>query len=438
MATVQRSERMMLFIIGSVQFINILDFMMVMPLGPDFSRALGIPLSHVGYIGGSYTAAASVSGLAGAFFLDRFDRKRALIVCLAGLVIGTALGGFATGLGTLMAARLVAGAFGGPATSLAMSIVADLVPNERRGMAMGAVMGAFSVASVLGVPLGLKLALWGSWRTPFFAVAAAGAVIGLLAAWALPPVRANKDAAKTREPTPLRVLLTRRSMLLSWTMTATVMGAGFIILPNIASYVQENLGFPRTSLGTLYLIGGALSFGVMRGGGWLVDRYGSFATGSAACGLILVALYLGFINYPQWLPVMVLWPFFMGALALRNVSYNTLTSKVPSQLERARFMSIQSAVQHMASAVGAFGSASLLTVAANGSLNGVERMAFVSMALTALIPFFLWRVERHVMRPDLRARTGTQPHDPQSGVTSSGPGMPRPPPPSDPSSGHGR
>ncbi len=428
MLPVQRSERMMLFIIGSVQFINILDFMMVMPLGPDFSRALGIPLSHVGYIGGSYTAAASLTGLAGAFFLDRFDRKKALIVCLAGLVLGTALGGFATGLGTLMAARLVAGAFGGPATSLAMSIVADLVPTERRGKAVGAVMGAFSVASVLGVPLGLKLALWGSWRTPFFAVAAAGLLILVLAAWALPPVRAHLDAAKAQRVTPLRALLTRRSMLLSWTLTATVMAAGFLVLPNIASYAQENLDFPRERLGTLYLIGGALSFGVMRGGGWLVDRFGSFATGGAACALILLALYLGFINYPAWLPVMVLWPFFMGALALRNVAYNTLTSKVPTQTERARFMSIQSAVQHMASAVGAFGAANLLSEAADGSLVGVEGMALLSMALTAFVPFMLWRVERHVTRPDLKSRSGMQPHDLQSGVTSSGAGMPPPPP----------
>jgi hypothetical protein len=37
-------------------FVNVLDFMMVMPLGPDFAAALDIPTSHLGYIGGSYTA----------------------------------------------------------------------------------------------------------------------------------------------------------------------------------------------------------------------------------------------------------------------------------------------------------------------------------------------------------------------------------------------
>ena len=85
------SEAKVVFAVGAVQFVNILDFMMVMPLGPDFARALGIPLSHLGYIGGSYTAAASVSGIAGAFFLDRFDRRKALAVAMLGLTLGLSL-----------------------------------------------------------------------------------------------------------------------------------------------------------------------------------------------------------------------------------------------------------------------------------------------------------------------------------------------------------
>ena len=53
------SERMVVLLVAAVQFVNILDFMMVMPLGPDFAAALGIPTSHIGMIGGSYTLAAA-------------------------------------------------------------------------------------------------------------------------------------------------------------------------------------------------------------------------------------------------------------------------------------------------------------------------------------------------------------------------------------------
>jgi len=144
------SERTVIFLIGAVQFVNILDFMMVLPLGPFFAGPLGIPASRIGVIGGSYTAAAAISGIACSFFLDRFDRRKALGVAVAGLVMATALGGFSVGFGSIVFARILAGFFGGPATSLSLSIVADVIPAERRGKALGAVMGSFSVAAVLG------------------------------------------------------------------------------------------------------------------------------------------------------------------------------------------------------------------------------------------------------------------------------------------------
>src|SRR5262249_50595409 len=108
------AERRIVLLIGAVNFINVLDFMIVLPLGPDFARALAIPASDIGFIGGAYSAAACVAGLVVSFFLDRFDRRRALAACMAGLVVGTALGGVAFDLPSLLLARVVAGLFGGP------------------------------------------------------------------------------------------------------------------------------------------------------------------------------------------------------------------------------------------------------------------------------------------------------------------------------------
>src|ERR1043165_5939732 len=122
------SEGRLLFLLGAVQFINVVDFVMVLPLGPDFARALNIPTHQLGLIAGSYTASAAIAGLVGATFLDRFDRRRALVVAMLGLVLGTATGGAALGLGSMLLARVLAGAFGGPASSLSLSILTDVVP----------------------------------------------------------------------------------------------------------------------------------------------------------------------------------------------------------------------------------------------------------------------------------------------------------------------
>jgi predicted MFS family arabinose efflux permease len=391
------SERAIVFCVGAVQFVNILDFMIVLPLGPDFATALNIPLSQIGYVGGSYTAAASISGLAGAFFLDRFDRKKALSVAMVGLVLGTLSGAFATGLGTLMLARVVAGAFGGPATSLSYSIIADVIPPERRGRAMGAVMGAFSIASILGVPAGLELARRGGWRLPFIAVAVLGAVLGTYAHAVLPPMFGHLALARKRRFGRDLLELVRLDVALSLMLTTFVMGSSFIIVPSIAPYLLYNLGYPRARLGLLYLVGGAVSFVAMRGVGVLVDRFGSARVATFGTLFVSTVVYTGFARVPPALPVMLIFVLFMLAMAFRNVAYNTLTSKVPRADERARFSSIQSAVQHLASALGAFGTTQLLTERADHSLVGVDHTAYVSIGLGLCALPFLWVVEHRVL-----------------------------------------
>ncbi|NTX65217.1 MFS transporter [Myxococcus sp. CA051A] len=393
----QVSERWVVFLIGAVQFVNILDFVMVMPLGPDFAKGLGIASSHIGTIGGAYTAAASVAGLAGGYFLDRFDRRKALAVSMLGLVLATAAGGLATGMSTLLMARVVAGIFGGPATSLSLSIIADLIPVERRGRALGAVMGAFSIASVAGVPMALKLAEHGGWRLPFFVVAGLGLLVALGAIFFLPPVRGHLVNGRGPVQTVgVLELLGRREVQLSYLMTAVVMMAGFVLIPNISAYLQQNLGYPRDMLWLPYFVGGIVSFITLRLAGPLVDRLGAFKVGTAGSLLVLVATYVGFVRYPQWLPIPLLFVLFMTAMGVRNVSYNTLTSRVPDNPVRARFMSLQSAVQHMAAALGAFLSAQLLTDLPDGTLGGMGLVAGVSMGMSLLLPPVLWVVERQV------------------------------------------
>lgn len=414
------SERALVAVVTLVQFINVLDFMMVMPLGPDFARALGIPTSHLGYIGGSYTAAAMLAGLAGSLFLDKLGRRQALTVAMAGLAVGTAAGGFATGLASLMTARIVAGAFGGPATSVSVSIIADVIPVERRGKALGAVMAAFSVSSVLGVPFGLKLAEVGGWRAPFFAVAALGVLVTAVTALVLPPLRGHLTPQAPRvepsgddrsyrasprmvpgdPPVSTAALLARPTVIASYAMTAVTMMGGFALIPNISGYVQMNLGYPRSKIGLLYFAGGMMSFVVLPLAGRLVDRFGSLAIALPATASLVAVIYGGFVAWPPWFAPPVMFVLFMSSTGFRNVAYHTLVTRVPGPAERARFMSVQSAVQHGASSLGAVMSTWLLREE-GGRLVGMGRVAGLAMAMMACVPPLMAAVERR-----LRAERG--------------------------------
>jgi predicted MFS family arabinose efflux permease len=388
-------------LIAAVQFVNVLDFVMIMPMGPILAKALDISQARLGILNGSYTAAASVTGLLGAFFLDRFDRRVALTVALGGLVLGTAAGGFATDLPTLLLARVVAGAFGGPATSLSFSIISDVIPPAFRGRAMGTVMGAFSLASILGIPAGLTLAESFGWHMPFFALAALGVVVTAIAASLLPPLTGHLNGAH-HVWAELRSLVTLPLVRRSYLLTTVVMMAGFVLIPNIAPFVELNLGLPSEKLKWAYLCGGLASFGTTQSAGRLVDTYGSFRVGAAGALMVMGVVFAFF--YLQWSAVSpgVIYLAFVGfmvANGMRNVSYNTLASKVPAPEVRARFQSLQSAVQHAAAALAAFLSATLLTKAGpepQAILVGMPRLAVLSMALSACIPLLMRGVERGV------------------------------------------
>ena len=399
-------ERKIIGLLAAVSFVNILDFMMVMPLGPDFARALGIPASNLGIIGGSYTAAAAVAGLASSFFLDRFDRRTALAVAMLGLVLGTAAGGMAVGLKSLVASRVIAGMFGGPATSLGLSILADVVPLERRGRAMGTLMGAFSAASVFGVPAGLRLARLGDWRTPFFAVAGIGVVLIVAAIAVMPPLRGHLvrkaspedpgSAPQLARPPGAPPLLREPAVLLSLAATVCVFSGGFAVIPNLSAYLQQNLGYPRAGLETLYLVGGLVSFVAMRIGGTMVDRRGPVLVTAIGTGLLVLDLLLGFVPPRPLLPVMVIFVVFMLANSVRSVALHTLSSRVPYPAERARFMSVQSAVQHLSAAIGALMSSVLLRERPDGALAGMAGVCLFAAALATLVPFLIAAVARRV------------------------------------------
>src|SRR3990172_6167421 len=83
-----RRERLVLFLLAAVQFTTIVDFMIVMPLGPQLMRTLQIGPAQFGLIVSSYTFAAGAAGLVASSIVDRFARRTTFIVLFAGVLFG--------------------------------------------------------------------------------------------------------------------------------------------------------------------------------------------------------------------------------------------------------------------------------------------------------------------------------------------------------------
>ena len=74
-----RRELLLLLSLAGIQFTHIVDFMIMMPLGPQLTRLFGISFAEFGLLVSAYTVAAGLSGLFATTFIDRFDRKHLLL-----------------------------------------------------------------------------------------------------------------------------------------------------------------------------------------------------------------------------------------------------------------------------------------------------------------------------------------------------------------------
>ena len=132
-------ERYLLLTLAGIQFSHILDFMIMMPLGPILIKAFGIGTHEFGLLVASYSFSAALSGLFAATFIDRFERKRLLLVMFGFFGLATLACGLAPGYATLLIARGLAGAFGGVMGAMVQTIVGDVIPFARRAKASGIV-----------------------------------------------------------------------------------------------------------------------------------------------------------------------------------------------------------------------------------------------------------------------------------------------------------
>jgi hypothetical protein len=243
-------ERLLLLTLAGIQFAHILDFMIMMPLGPVLMKELGVGTHEFGLLVSSYTFSAAFTGLLAAMFVDRFERKRLLLTMFGLFAVATLACGLAPGYWTLLVARGTAGAFGGVLGSMVQTMVGDLIPFERRGRASGTIMSAFSISTVAGVPLSLYLANHFGWRVPFYFIAVLSC--GLLAlGWRmLPTLRGHLPAATTSETErahPLGAMLAvladanhRRALA----FMALIMVSGFSVIPYITIYITSNVNDP--------------------------------------------------------------------------------------------------------------------------------------------------------------------------------------------------
>lgn len=374
------SERSLLLLLAAVQFTHIMDFMVMMPLGPQLMRELNLSTQEFGAVISTFAVSAGLVGLLAAPFIDRFDRKKLLLFCYAGFALATLACGLSHSGTTLKIARGLCGAFGGVSGATVMAIVADVVPPERRARGMGVIMTAFSAAAALGVPLGLQLAQWFRWEAPFLVVAAVAAIVWLALAKVLPPVRGHLAGSPRSWRDFLSLLSSRNAWAGLLLMVAMIFGH-FTIIPYLAPYLVHNVGLPEDKLFLVYLVGGLVTIFTGPLIGRLADRHGRFLVFFClivgACVVIRLLTSAG--PLPVWQVLVLAGCFFTFASGRFVPGQATISLAVPPA-RRGAYMSLVSCSRDLASGLtAALGGRIVWQATAEAPLMHFDRLGWLAI-----------------------------------------------------------
>jgi predicted MFS family arabinose efflux permease len=400
-------ERLLLLTLAGIQFAHILDFMIMMPLGPVLMAELSIDAHQFGLLVSAYTFTAALAGIPIAIIADRFERKRLLLTMFALFALATLACGLAPSYTSLLIARSVAGVFGGMLGSMVHTMVGDLIPFERRGRASGTVMMAFSLSTIAGVPLSLFLANAFGWRMPFILIAVLAVGLLLLGAKQLPELRGHLPNAVTSDSErahPLAAIgatLADANHLRALAFMLLLMLGGFTVIPFITIYATANVGIAQEDIPTMYLAGGCATFFTSRWIGRLADKHGKLRVYRWIAVGALVPLFVQthLPPVPLWVMIACATVFFIFVPGRMVPAMAIMTSAVEPRL-RGTFLSLNGTMQNLGAGMATYIGGLMMTQDATGKIVGYGNVGLLAMGATLVT---LWLVGR------IRMQTGSGP-----------------------------
>jgi len=390
-----RSERAMLFILAGIQFCHVLDFMIMMPLGPFLISALGISTHEFALLVASYSFSAAVAGLLMAPIVDRFERKRFLLGIFLAFAIATLLCALSPGFTTLLLARGLAGVFGGMMGAMVHTMVADAIPFERRAKATGYVATAFSVSSIAGVPLSLLMADAMGWQAPFLFIAMLSALLIWFGYKSLPEFRGHLNTRK--EGQAIRQMISvaiEPNHMKAMLLTGLVIFGGFTVIPYITLYAISNVGIAGDQIPLIYFLGGAATLITARLIGALADRFGKVllfrVVAIGACVPVLLVTNVGATNLSVWLIITTL---FFILVSGRMVPLLAIVGAAVKPHERGTFLSLNATVQSMAMGLASMVGGLFITQAPDGLISGYGWVGLVAASFNILAALWVSQVK---------------------------------------------
>jgi sugar phosphate permease len=219
----RRVTTKVLILLSVMYCITYIDRVNVSTASVQFGAEFGLSHTQIGFVFSAFAYPYLLIQVFGGWLGDRFGPRRTLTVCALAWAGATILTGFATGLMSMVFARLLLGLGEGATFPTATRALSNWMVPERRGFAQGITHAASRIGNAVAPPLVTWLMISTNWRGSFFIVGAASMMWAVAWAWYFRdnPREHNKISEeeasklpsyvgnKTRTPVPWGALMRR-------------------------------------------------------------------------------------------------------------------------------------------------------------------------------------------------------------------------------------
>ncbi|MCK9487954.1 MAG: MFS transporter [Xanthomonadales bacterium] len=370
-------------LMASVTFVGLLSELLPSGILPQMSDELGVSESRIGMLVGGYALASALTAIPLVSATLAVNRKRLLLVLLAGFALSNIAVGLSSSYEFIMAARIAGGICAGVMWPMIAAYGTRLVPREQHGRAITLIMAGNTLGISIGMPVMTWVGISFGWRSAFIVLGLSVVLIGLLSHRYLPSVPGEP---RSRSNSPL-VLLKNPGIQIVMLLTLLSVVAHYAVYTYIALLVDSaalagGIGAALAIFGVGSVISVVLSARYIDA--WLRPLIVSML----ALGAIAMALLLAFAGIPGIAHLaFLLWGIAFGPLV------TMYQAAVARQVDSGRDVatSLQSSVFNfsimLASALGGI----LLTRLAAPGVHGIVWLALGCFGLAAWIA---WRAER--------------------------------------------
>jgi multidrug resistance protein len=382
-----------LAVLIGVNFVDMIGFMIVLPLLPFYALKLNASPEIVGQLIASYSIAQLVAAPLWGRVSDRYGRRPALLIGLSASAIAYVVFGLADSVWLLYLSRIVQGA-GGGTTGVAQAYVADTVAPGDRARALGWLSAATSAGVMVGPAIGSSAAHLG--QTAPGLIAAGLCIINVIFAWRWLPESRKKSAtrsAKTSRPLWYPAWSALRHPGSSIGRLLWIYGVGMIAFSSMTSimalYLGAEFGIDEKTIGYVFLYVGVLSF-VMRSAllGPIVDRIGETWAMRIGTGLLVLGLAVYPLADNLWTLALVI-PGVPIGTALLFPATTSLMSRYSDPGELGVTMGVAQTFAGLARVVAPLMATTLFQRLGHGW------PFYVAAALVALVGIMAFQVEVH-------------------------------------------